>query len=332
MPLTPGPAQGSIHFAIRPEPGMHPGDVVSVRVIKQLDPGKWAVGIAGRVYPATSDLPLQIGSVLRARIGMDLGKLILTIADTAPDAVRAALQGLGLQVGGAEELIARALSQSGLPIQASTIQKVKALLTRSGVEPREGARAAATLIDKGFDPAAGVTGLLLPVLGFGRKGGQDPRRHKGRQMPETAQDVKRFVSSLSEKPEAARNALQAYNHVKGASQSWVVIPFAFDYQGDRVAGTIKILFDPFAKRPLALTLCTEDMSFHLPLAGKEKQLSIFCDGEAVRSAAARALGALRSKFNNMGLEVDDTINVGDAFDGFTPIREGEALPSIDTVG
>lgn len=311
---------------------MHPGDVVAVRVIKKLDPGKWAVGIAGRVYPATSDLPLQIGSVLRARIGMDLGKLILTIADTAPDAVRVALQGLGLPVGGTEEIVARALSQSGLPIQASTIQKVKALLTRSGMEPREGARAAATLVDKGFDPAGELSQALLPVLDFGRKGGQDSRRHKGRQMPETAEDMKKYVSGLSAKPESAANALQAYNHRKGSSQSWVVIPFAFDYQTDRLAGTIKILFDPFANRPLALTLCTEAMSFHLPLAGKQKRLSIFCDEETIRRAAARAVGNLRSKFHNMGFEVDDTINVGEAFDGFTPIREGEALPSIDTVG
>jgi hypothetical protein len=332
MPLTPGPVQGSIQFTIRPDPGMQPGDVISVHVIKRLDPGKWAVGIAGRVYPATSDVGLQAGAVLRARVGMNLGKLVLTLVDSAPDAVRAAIQGQGFPAGGAEELIARALSQSGLPIQSSTIQKVKALLTRAGMEPAEGARAAATLIDKGIDPASDGAAALLPVLGFGRKGGQDPRRYKGKHMPETPHDVAGFVSALREKPDGAGNALQAYNHLKGASQSWVVIPFVFGDESQRIAGTIKLQFDPFGKRPLAFALVTEDMSFHLPLAGKEKRLSIFCDDQRLKHSAEGALDGIRSKFNNMGFEVDDTINRGNAFDGFSPIREGMALPSIDTVG
>jgi len=33
----------------------------------------------------------------------------------------------------------------------------------------------------------------------------------------------------------------------------------------------------------------------------------------------------------MGLEVDDTIKEGNTFDGFSPVAEGETLPSVDTV-
>jgi hypothetical protein len=46
----------------------------------------------------------------------------------------------------------------------------------------------------------------------------------------------------------------------------------------------------------------------------------------------QGLDSLRAKFHNMGLEVDDTIKEGNAFDGFTPVEEGEILPSVDTVG
>ena len=332
MPLTPGSVQGNIQLAIRPEPGIQPGDVVSLHVIKKLDPGRWAVGIAGRVYPATTDLPLQAGAVLRARVGMTMGRLVLSVSDSPPDAVRAALQGQGLPLGGAEEVIARALSQSGLPIQSGTIQKVKALLSRAGVEARDGARAAATLIDKGFNPSSDDAAALLPVLGFGRKGGQDPRRYKGRRMPETPQEMAGFIAALPAKAESAGTTLQAYNHLKGMSETWVVIPFVFGSDERRLPGTLKILFDPFASRPLALTLATEDMSFHLPLVGKGGRLSIHCDDERLRRSATRGLADLRSKFHNMGFEVDDNINVGDVFDGFSPIRGGVTLPSIDTVG
>jgi hypothetical protein len=34
----------------------------------------------------------------------------------------------------------------------------------------------------------------------------------------------------------------------------------------------------------------------------------------------------------MGLEVDDIVREGNAFDGFTPVEEGETLPSVNTVG
>ncbi len=54
--------------------------------------------------------------------------------------------------------------------------------------------------------------------------------------------------------------------------------------------------------------------------------------KVLERAAERGLDSLRSKFHNMGLEVDDIIKEGNAFDGFTPVEEGEILPSVDTVG
>ena len=94
----------------------------------------------------------------------------------------------------------------------------------------------------------------------------------------------------------------------------------------------KILLDASTSRPLALTLCTEGVAVHLPLRGKRRSLSIFCDSEGLKRAAERGLDSLRSKFHNMGLEVDDIIKEGNAFDGFTPIEQGEILPSVDMVG
>jgi hypothetical protein len=95
---------------------------------------------------------------------------------------------------------------------------------------------------------------------------------------------------------------------------------------------MKILFDPFPPRPLAFTLATSDISFHLPLGPGRGRLAMYCDDKRLRRAAQRGLDSLRSKFHNMGLEVDDIINKGEAFDGFSPAEEGMILPSVDTVG
>jgi hypothetical protein len=52
----------------------------------------------------------------------------------------------------------------------------------------------------------------------------------------------------------------------------------------------------------------------------------------MQRSARRGLDTLRAKFHNKGIEVDDIILGGDAFDGFSPIAEGSSLPSIDVAG
>jgi len=329
--MTPGTVGGTIRIPSQPAHELRLGEVVVLHVIKRLDAGKWAVGIAGRVYPAASDLPLEPGSTLRARVGAAGGRLVLTIVENVPDAVSAALQRAGLPTEGDTAIIARAFARSGLPILGEMIQKVKTLLSRSDMEPRRWARAAATLVDRGIDPASPGGRALLPVLGFGEKGGADPRRYRGRPLPQDAAAAREFVGSLAEDPGDHPSALQAYNHLRGRSQSWVVIPFVFASGQRRIVGTIKILFDTYKARPLALTLSTETATFHLPLHGRQR-LSIYCETQEQRSAVANRLDSLRAKFHNMGLEVDDTVNDGDAFDGFSPVGEGESPPSVDTVG
>ncbi len=225
--MTPSPIGGRIHLTLQPAAGLHSGDTVVVHVLKRLDAGKWAVGVRGRVYPASSELPLEPGSVLRARVSASAGKMVFTISDIVPDALLNALQLQGIPRGGAEEVIARTLARAGLPLLPETIQKVKSLLTRAGLDERKSARSAVTLVDKRIDPASPGAAALLRVLAFGQKGGGDPRRYRGRPLPETLRAVKEFVDSLPAKTGSPSWALQAFNHSSGRTQSWVVIPFVF---------------------------------------------------------------------------------------------------------
>src|SRR5208337_3412328 len=226
-PVTPDPIRGAIRIGQAPEMGLRPGQSVSVNAIKHLEGAKWAVAVMGRVFPAISELPLQAGQVLRARVSTAEGKLVLTVSEEVPDAVRAALVRQGLAAGGEAEMIARALARSGLPILAETIERIRALLTRSGMERRRAARIAATMVDRGIYPAGPGARALLPVLGFGERGGEDQRRYRGRQLPDTPRAVKEFTAGLSGNAAARPSILQAYNHTRAKSQSWVVIPFVF---------------------------------------------------------------------------------------------------------
>jgi hypothetical protein len=332
MAMTSGPVGGRLQIALPPEPGLKPGDTVTVHVIKRLEAGKWAVGIAGRVYPATSDLLLEPGASLRARISMSGGRLALVVSDVLPDAIQSALSRQGIASGGVEETIARALARAGLPLLPETIERMKPLLARSDADTRRGARIMAALIDKGIDPGSPAGQALLPVLGFGDRGGENPRRYRGKPLPDTKRAVKELVAGLQAAPSDRPALLQAYNHLPARSQTWIVIPFVFTKNSERIAGTMKILVDTLRQRPLALSIVTEGLGVHLPLQGKKRSLSVYCDQGPMRRAAEAGLDSLRAKFHNMGLEVDDTIKDGDAFDGYSPIEEASNLPSVDTVG
>jgi len=336
--MTPHPVGAGVRVTVPGLSGLKPGEMVLVHVIKQLDAGKWAVAVKGRVYPAFSELPLEAGAVLKARVSGSAGRLVLTLAPgSPPDAVASGLAAHGIPPGGVEEAVARALSRSGLPVDPSTIQKLKQLLSRTELDERRGARAAATLADKRIDPSSAGAAALLKVLAFGQKGGEDPRRYRERPLPQNARAVKEWVRSLPETlaltPAAAAqpSALATYNHRTGRSQSWVVIPFVFSAQGARLEGTLKILYDAYKARPIALSISAGEVAVYLTLQGR-RALSIFCDSPRIRRAAERGLDTLRSKFHNMGLEVDDIIKEGNTFDGFSPVAEGETLPSVDTVG
>ena len=98
-PVTPDPIRGGIRIAQAPEMGLRPGQSVLVNVVKHLEGTKWAVAIKGHVFPAFSELPLQAGQVLRARVGTADGKLLLTVTEQVPDAVRCGADAAGAGCG-----------------------------------------------------------------------------------------------------------------------------------------------------------------------------------------------------------------------------------------
>ncbi len=328
----PAPEAGGIRISPRPGLRLRAGDTVLLTVIKQLGPGKWAVGIGGKVYPAWSRLLLEPGAVLRARVTGGSGRLELSISDQRTDSVAAALRREGLPAGTITEIIARALASSGLPLHADSIERVKTVLTRTRLPARRAARLAAGLIDKKIDPGSPGAADLMAVLSLGERGGGDPRRYRGRPFPQSGSAVRKAVNDITAAGASKPDALQVFNHARAGSQNWVVIPFVFGEREDSIAGTIRLLHDPFRGKILRLVVVAGSFGFFLPLEGRSRQLSIYCDNEQLRRSAQQGLDSLRAKFHNMGMEVDDTILGGEDFDGFAPAGEGSDLPSIDVVG
>lgn len=330
--MTPGIAGGSIQLSSRPAVGLRPGDSVTLTVIKQLAPGKWAVGIGGRVFPAFSGLDLSPGTTLRARVGAAAGRVVLTVEKGLVDPVALALQKQGLPDTPLTQLIAGSLLRAGRPVLPEVVERMKAVLSRSRLDPRKAARIAATLVDKKIDLASPGLDALMSLLAFGEKGGSDPRRYRGRPFPGTAAELRELAAASPAHEQGAPAGLQVFNHSRGSSMTWVVVPFLFSMGEERIAGAMKFLYDSYASRLRRFVLSSGGLSFWVSLEGRARRVSIFCDEQSIRRAASRGLDTLRAKFHNMGMEVDDTIHDGELFDGFSPAGEGASLQSVDAVG
>ena len=326
---------GSIQVSARPGLGLRVGDTVSLNVLKRLADGKWAVGLQGRVLSARSDLDLSPGATLRARVQSAGSKVVFVLEGGPANPLLDALRRLGVAPTAIAQHIASALVRSGLPVDPSTITRVRALLAKTRLDPRRAARAAATMLDKGIDLSAAGVPDLLELLCLGEPGGRDSRRWRGRPFPRDGGEARRSLA-LSASPEAPASGLAVYNALKGRSETWIVVPFQYRDGGIDCPGTLRLLVDPHANRLRKLVVGirpagAEAWHFQFSLEGA-RRMSVFCDDAIARRAAGANLDRLLAKVHNMGMEVDDTVGEGQEFDGFSPAGGETALRVVDAVG
>ncbi len=326
---------GHIRIAAWKEPGLRGGDLVSLSIIKRLDGNKWAVGINGRVYPAFSALDLEPGAVLSARVSTAGRRLVLTLETKAGDPALQALLRQGLAGGEADGIAAAGLLKAGLSVTAEIVEKMKTAMAKSSLRKERAARGLAAMADKGLDISGRSADRLLETLGFGEGGGGERERYRRGGLPEgrtAGKSMRAVLPGSAGKPDA----LAVFNHLKGRNQSWIVVPYIFGEGPEEIAGTIKLLFDPYLGKPLAMTVSVNaggnaPIDFYLSLSGK-RNLSVFCADPALRTALMRGFAAFSSKIDNMGFEVDDSIYGNENFDGFSPDWEGASVRGVDTVG
>jgi hypothetical protein len=332
-------ARGDIQISSRGGLPLRTGDQVSLHVLKSLAPDKWAVGVHGKVLSASSRLDLEPGTTVRARVTISGKSILFTILPEGGDArtLRAPLMAgtPGAQAMDLAHMIASALLRSGQGVQEEIVEKLRTLLAKTPLKKERAARAFAEMLGKGIDVTSQGSEKIAQAMAFGEQGGRDRGRYKQRPFPEDAEGVSEAIRAMSAKDPSQADVLAAFNHMKSTNQSWVVLPFFFRHGEDEYPGTMKILFDPFTRKPLRFALSVspnggEDLSFYLRLEGK-KTMSLFAS-KGIRPAAEGSLWRFASKLHNMGIEVDDIINGEESFDGFCPTWEGAIVKRIDTVG
>jgi hypothetical protein len=339
MPSGAGPVQpagqGSIQVSSRPGLGLRAGDIVTLHVLKRLTDDKWAVGLKGRVLPARTDLDLAPGTTLRARVQSAGGRIVFVLEQEPSFALAAALVRQGIEATPEAQLIAAALLRSGRAVDPETIGRMRALLAKARLETRRGARAAATMLDKGIDIASDGAAELLELLCLEERGDRDPRRRRGRPFPRDGREAKASLATNASSDDPP-SALHVYNALRGRSETWIVVPFAYREGNAECAGSIRLLVDPYAGRLRRLVVGlrpsgSETWHFEFGLEGR-RRMTVYCDDAAAVRAARANLDTLTAKVHNMGIEVSDTVKEGREFDGFSSADADAVVAAVDAEG
>ena len=340
--MKPIPVDLRINLNAGSEIPLRSGDSVLVQVLKRLTGNKWAVGIRGKVFPATSKVPLTAGQRLQARVLIHNGRINLQIDNFHSNVIQDLILRQGLQADATMETVVRAFLGSGLAMMPERLQKAYQLLGKLKLNPRKYARILALVLEKGIDLRSSGLDPLLFFLGYGEQesGG---RRGRGRGMPSDTDELQRQLRRQVEQTEQGEgSALQVFNHLRGSGDRWVVVPFEYRYEkSGGVHGTIRLRFNRAEKLDRMVVSIRSDSgrkwSFVLDNpqeSGETKQsreLKIFCDSVPKRRVFRERLDVLRIKLQNLGVKIDDTIREDKSFDGFDLPWEEHSYKSVDTI-
>ncbi len=332
LPLT-------ISIDARPELRLQPGDFVSVKIIRRLAGNKWSVGIRGRVISVYSELDLEAGAALRALVSREGKGFVLRIGVKGEPPLLQTLVKYGLHPDPVNAQIVMALLQSGVAVKEKVVLHIRRLLKRLNLEPKRFARLVAMVLSKKIDLSSAGIDTLMDLLSYGdRNNGK--HRYKRRKMPRQAHRLSQDVKTGICERHGGDNTLQLFNHLKGVGGNWIIIPY--DYAGDHgqhLSGTIRLHY-PFPGKPDRMVMSVQQegraaWSFVLMSGPKgsssgSSQLSVFCNEEESIPLFQREMAGLRSKLQNLGVEIDDTILTDDDFDGFSLPCSESPYKMVDT--
>jgi hypothetical protein len=351
--MIPKLVSDAIRINARPELRLRPGDFVSIKVIKRIVGAKYAVALQGRVIPAYSKLDLAPGSTLRVLVSRAGNRYELRIAegkDGKADQLLELLQREGLGTDKATAAVVMAMMKTGLAVRAATVSRIKSLLRRLRLEPGRFSRLIALIMDKKLDLSDTALEGLVGLLGYGERGGRDAgekRRRRGkeeqRKQPEQRKELAGLLRETISREERGRgNVLQLFNHLPGSRESWIVVPYGFQYRDSdssgrgeafELRGTLRLRYGKRSSSPERLVLTAASgrrhWSFHLEGEGEPLRLTVFASQPGLSPPGWQNL---KTNLQNLGVEVDDTIREDTGFDGFSLPWEEIPYQSVNTQG
>ena len=266
-----------LQIAIQHPSTLRDGQLVQARVVKALTTTKWLLAIGGRVYPATSEVPVRIGDILTARVHFDAGRIFLQLTREAEAVQQTAtvLQRMGLPHDDRGAQLLRAFMREGLPVDPARFSRLHRSATRLGVEQAHDLRLLVVLDRKGLSEFTDLWLALQQAISGARE--RDPDDHRKRRQhpgaggmrgkPGESEDVERIATELrslfGRAGGKAEHPLQLFNHFNRHSKDrgtdeghWVIVPLALTRGAIQYNGSARLRLNRlggFSRAVVALT-------------------------------------------------------------------------------
>ncbi|TVR33521.1 MAG: hypothetical protein EA404_04690 [Spirochaetaceae bacterium] len=322
---------------------LRPGAVVRARVVESLGDGRWRVSLNGRVLTARSSLALAPGQTFTTRVERTAGTLLLRL--DSQSSVSEFLQTNNLPSDALTRAVVEALMRSGLPLEASQIRQLRAILSRDspGSSAAERARLIALATAKKLQLSPEALDSLLQYGGDRGHGDRAPdqrgdQRRGGQQADSEEQIVRGAVKRSSP---TAEHPAQLFNHAPGAPDDhWVIIPISYSADGVQHDASLRLCLSHDRRSTLrgALVVHAESRrwGFEWQMSdGRPAQLTLHppqhYSADAVGSIArpiARQLEQLKAILRQFGVQSVDIGESSADFDGFSSDLPMDIMSSI----
>lgn len=236
------------------------GDIVSVKVLKSLGGGMYAVSLRGARISVRSEQPLSVGTVFRARVFHDGAGRILLKTEAAENAVRAEpvlpdgspsalladrLAGQGFIPDAVTVRIVQFLSQSGAKIDRNIIRKARSASFLFPGKEADAAEIASVLLKKGISPSEESIAEILQLLEGHFKDEEGFQGGTARDQSGEDENEGCFLKKVYDVlPAQGPGMLALVNQLRSKDEQdrhWIVLPFEWRTGEKSASGLIRIL-------------------------------------------------------------------------------------------
>ncbi len=319
---------------------LKPGEIVSLRVVKKLFNNKWAVSIGGKLLIAYTDIDLKPGTIIKAKVVIEENHIILKLNQIAEDAADIVISKYGLESDELNHTIVMSLLRAGVAIKEEYITLIRNLIRNRNKAGKKLSRLLAVMLDKGILLKYLDMEEIMPLIfedSFGRRQKEDRKRRENQSSEKREYSLKKYIKRrITAVDNNNTNLLQLFNHLNAVNDNWIAVPFGIEYDNTRVSGTIRINIDSYKKSVKKIVIQSSIDGIHLSFIAHRKNpgyfLSVFCDSDSFKKHIKYELGNLKTKLQNLGVIIDDTILYDDYCDGFSSIRHDPVYKPVDTLG
>lgn len=298
------------------------GDIVVARVVERVGEGLFRISLRGKSMTARSELSLNTGESIKARVeAIPGGRRLKILGRRGPSGEPIPLSRTPSHP---RTILTEALLRSGLPVpEEAELRRKTALLSRSRGDLHRLSRLFSELTAKGIDPSADFLERLDQLLDVGRRrgGGERPPPRRWRQTP----DSESLAADLTEDAETLPDELRLLNAARGVRGRWAFLPFSRVVGEKEWRGTLKVRVE--GEPAITLSLKVEHNTWEFVLQGsRPARLTMYA--RYPEKARGDSLNILAERLSALNIVTDGSILPLEESDGF-PSAAGKAFGPVE---